>query len=105
MCIRDRRPAEQRGRAGELHGRFADPLGDLMTLLNLWNYLQKQQKELSSSAFRRLCKAEFLNFLRVREWMDLYRQISRTAKSAKGERKAACLLYTSRQIAATTTRL
>ena len=83
------RPAEQRGRADELHGRFADPLGDLMTLLNLWNYLQKQQKELSSSAFRRLCKAEFLNFLRVREWMDLYRQISRTAKSVKGERKTA----------------
>ncbi|MCA0347452.1 MAG: ATP-dependent RNA helicase HrpA [Actinobacteria bacterium] len=83
------RPAEQRGRADELHGRFADPLGDLMTLLNLWNYLQKQQKELSSSAFRRLCKAEFLNFLRVSEWMDLYRQISRTAKSVKGERKTA----------------
>ena len=83
------RPAEQRGRADELHGRFADPLGDLMTLLNLWNYLQKQQKELSSSAFRRLCKAEFLNFLRVREWMDLYRQISRTAKSVKGDRKTA----------------
>ena len=78
------RPAEQRGRADELHGRFADPLGDLMSLLNLWNYLQKQQAELSSSAFRRLCKAEFLNFLRVREWMDLYRQISRTSKSANG---------------------
>ena len=74
------RPAEQRGRADELHSRFADPLGDLMTLLNLWNYLQKQQKDLSSSAFRRLCKAEFLNFLRVREWMDLNRQISRNAK-------------------------
>ncbi len=74
------RPAEQRGRADELHTRFADPLGDLMALLNLWNYLQKQQKELSSSAFRRLCKAEFLNFLRVREWMDLYRQISKNAR-------------------------
>src|SRR5690606_33141061 len=32
-----------------------------------------------SSAFRRLCKSEFLNFLRVREWMDLVRQLSRTA--------------------------
>lgn len=74
------RPAEQRGRADELHARFNDPLGDLMTLLNLWNYLQKQQKELSSSAFRRLCKAEFLNFLRVREWMDLNRQISKHAR-------------------------
>ena len=74
------RPQDQRGRADELHGRFSDPLGDLMTLLNLWNYLQEQQRELSSSAFRRLCRAEFLNYLRVREWMDLYRQISRIAK-------------------------
>ena len=73
------RPQAERGRADELHGRFADPQGDLMTLLNLWNYLQEQQRELSSSAFRRLCKAEYLNFLRVREWMDLYRQIARIA--------------------------
>ena len=75
------RPAEVRGRADELHARFADPLGDLMTLLNLWNYLQEQQSALSSSAFRRLCKAEFLNFLRVREWMDLVRQLSRAGFS------------------------
>lgn len=83
------RPAEQRGRADELHARFADPLGDLMTLLNLWNYLQKQQQELSSSAFRRLCKAEFLNFLRVREWMDLFRQISRIARSERSRVQGA----------------
>ncbi len=74
------RPAEARGKADELHGRFADPLGDLMTLLNLWNYLREQQQSLSSSAFRRLCKAEMLNFLRVREWMDLVRQLTRSAK-------------------------
>ncbi|WP_336658530.1 ATP-dependent RNA helicase HrpA [Leucobacter sp. USHLN153] len=77
------RPQAERGRADELHGRFADPQGDLMTLLNLWNYLQKQQRELSSSAFRRLCKAEYINFLRVREWMDLYRQLARIAKAPK----------------------
>lgn len=83
------RPNEQRGKADELHARFADPLGDLMTLLNLWNYLQEQQRELSSSAFRRLCKAEFLNFLRVREWMDLYRQVARTAGLKKGSEAAS----------------
>ncbi len=79
------RPQAERGRADEKHARFADPQGDLMTLLNLWNYLQEQQRELSSSAFRRLCKSEFLNFLRVREWMDLNRQLARIAgvKSAK----------------------
>ncbi|NLB46629.1 MAG: ATP-dependent RNA helicase HrpA, partial [Microbacteriaceae bacterium] len=79
------RPAEQRGRADEMHARFSDPLGDLMTLLNLWNYLREQQRSLSSSAFRRLCKAEFLNYLRVREWMDLDRQISRIASVRRAE--------------------
>ena len=82
------RPQAERGRADELHGRFADPQGDLMTLLNLWNYLQKEQRERSSSAFRRLCKAEYLNFLRVREWMDLYRQIARIAGVSRGESAA-----------------
>ena len=77
------RPQAERGRADELHARFADPQGDLMTLLNLWNYLQRQQHELSSSAFRRLCKAEYLNFLRVREWMDLVRQLSRIAQAPR----------------------
>lgn len=78
------RPSEKRAHADQLHARFADPLGDLMTLLNLWNYLQTQQRELSSSAFRRLCKAEFLNFLRVREWMDLVRQLTRAARERSG---------------------
>lgn len=78
------RPQAERAKADQFHARFNDPLGDLMTLLNLWNYLQEQQRELSSSAFRRLCKAEFLNFLRVREWMDLVRQISRAA-GVKGQ--------------------
>ena len=77
------RPQAERGRADELHARFADPQGDLATLLNLWNYLQERQRELSSSAFRRLCKAEYLNFLRVREWMDLYRQLARIAKAPR----------------------
>ncbi|MBW8872270.1 MAG: ATP-dependent RNA helicase HrpA, partial [Leifsonia sp.] len=74
------RPVERRGSADEKHARFADPTSDFLTLLNLWNYLEEQQKELSSSAFRRMCKAEFLNFLRVREWQDVYRQLRQLAK-------------------------
>lgn len=80
------RPEEKRAHADQLHARFADPLGDMMTLLNMWNYLQEQQRELSSSAFRRLCKAEYLNFLRVREWMDLNRQITRLAREIRQEK-------------------
>ncbi|TDW29369.1 DUF3418 domain-containing protein [Cryobacterium psychrophilum] len=74
------RPLERRAQADQLHARFADPTSDFLTLLNLWNYLEKQQSELGSSAFRRLCKNEYLNYLRVREWQDVLRQLRQLAK-------------------------
>ncbi|RDH97934.1 ATP-dependent helicase HrpA [Curtobacterium sp. AG1037] len=74
------RPLEKRAHADQLHARFADPTSDFLTLLNLWNHIEDQQEAMSSSAFRRLCKAEFLNYLRIREWQDLYRQLARAAK-------------------------
>lgn len=74
------RPLEKRPQADQLHARFTDPSGDFLTLLSLWNYLEEKQKELGSSAFRRLCKAEFLNYLRIREWQDVYRQLVRASK-------------------------
>jgi ATP-dependent helicase HrpA len=74
------RPLEKRAQADQLHARFADPTSDFLGLLKLWNHLEEQQRELSSSAFRRLCKAEFLNYLRIREWQDLYRQLLRAGK-------------------------
>lgn len=69
------RPAEQRAQADQLHARFADPRSDFLTYLNLWEYVREQQHLLSSSAFRRQCKAEYLNFLRIREWQDVVAQL------------------------------
>ncbi|WUI03870.1 ATP-dependent RNA helicase HrpA [Spirillospora sp. NBC_00431] len=75
------RPAEQQQAADDRHRRFTDPTSDFLAYLNLWNYLSEQQKELSGSAFRRMCKSEFLHFLRVREWQDLHGQLKQVAKS------------------------
>ncbi|MER7542842.1 ATP-dependent RNA helicase HrpA [Actinomadura sp.] len=74
------RPAEHQQAADEKHRRFADPTSDFLAYLNLWNYLRERQKELSGSAFRRMCKNEFLHFLRVREWQDLHGQLKQVAK-------------------------
>jgi ATP-dependent helicase HrpA len=85
------RPLEKRTQADAAHARFRDPGSDFISLLNLWNHLEDQQKERSGNAFRRMCKAEYLNYLRVREWQDLYRQLVRAAKSVKltvGDRTA-----------------
>jgi ATP-dependent helicase HrpA len=74
------RPLAKRPQADVSHARFADPTSDFLSLLNLWNYIETQQSKLSSSAFRRLCKAEYLNYLRVREWQDLIKQLKSVAK-------------------------
>ncbi len=65
--------------ADDKHRRFADPDSDFVAYLNLWDYLAERQRELSSSAFRRLCRSEYLNFLRIREWQDLQGQLQRLA--------------------------
>ncbi|NDC19717.1 MAG: ATP-dependent helicase, partial [Microbacteriaceae bacterium] len=74
------RPVIKRVQADAAHARFADPTSDFLSLLNLWNYIETNQKKLSSSAFRRLCKGEYLNYLRVREWQDLVKQITSISK-------------------------
>ena len=73
------RPTDAQQAADDKHRRFADPDSDFVAYLNLWEYLAERQRELSSSAFRRLCRADFLNYLRVREWQDLQGQLQRLA--------------------------
>ncbi|MBG7603307.1 MAG: ATP-dependent RNA helicase HrpA, partial [Actinobacteria bacterium] len=73
------RPDDKREKANELHNRFKVEGSDLLTLVALWDYLRLKQRELSGNQFRRMCRAEFLNYLRVREWMDLYSQLRRIA--------------------------
>lgn len=73
------RPLEKQQKADELHSRFADPDSDFASWLKLWDYLQAQQEQLSNNQFRRLCKQEMLNYLRVREWQDLFGQLSQVA--------------------------
>ena len=74
------RPSEMQQHADQSHRRFSDPGSDFASVLNLWRYIKEQQQALSSSGFRRMCKKEFLNYLRVREWQDLDAQLRRVAK-------------------------
>ncbi|MGW7251463.1 ATP-dependent RNA helicase HrpA [Streptomyces decoyicus] len=75
------RPADKQQQADQQHARFKDETSDFLAFLNLWRYIREQQKELSSSAFRRMCRSEFLNYLRIREWQDIYSQLRSVAKT------------------------
>ena len=74
------RPAEKRPQADQLHARFTARSSDFLAYLTLWRYLNTQRRELSGSAFRRMCRAEFLNYLRFREWADVVAQLRQLAK-------------------------
>ncbi|MGK2936498.1 MAG: ATP-dependent RNA helicase HrpA [Solirubrobacteraceae bacterium] len=74
------RPSDHRRAADEQHARFADERSDFLAYLNLWAYIQEQQRALSGSAFRRRCRKEYLHHLRIREWQDLVAQLRRAAK-------------------------
>ncbi|WP_030897977.1 ATP-dependent RNA helicase HrpA [Streptomyces sp. NRRL S-474] len=74
------RPADKQTQADQQHARFKDETSDFLAYLNLWRYIREQQKERGSSSFRRMCKQEYLNFLRIREWQDIYSQLRTVAK-------------------------
>jgi ATP-dependent helicase HrpA len=76
------RPAEHRQAADELHRRFTvdeASSSDFLALVKLWDHLRARQQELSGNQFRRLCRSEYLNYLRVREWQDLFSQLRQIA--------------------------
>ncbi len=81
LSIQDPRehPAEHRQAADEAHARFNVAGSDFLALVKLWDYLRERQQALSSSQFRKLCRTEYLNYLRVREWQDLFSQLRRIA--------------------------
>ncbi|UVV74520.1 ATP-dependent RNA helicase HrpA [Pantoea agglomerans] len=74
------RPADKKQASDEKHRRFADKDSDFLAYVNLWNYLAEQQKALSGNVFRRQCKSDFLNYLRVREWQDIYTQLRQVVR-------------------------
>jgi len=78
------RPLEHQQAADERHRRFQVEGSDFLSWLELWRYVREQRNERSSSAFRRMCRDEFLHYLRIREWHDVHAQLRRTAKDDLG---------------------
>ncbi|MDQ2796835.1 MAG: ATP-dependent RNA helicase HrpA, partial [Actinomycetota bacterium] len=75
------RPADREEAAKQMHARFADEHSDFLSYLNLWRYLRDQRQERSGNQFRKMCRDEFLHYLRVREWQDLVGQLRTIAKN------------------------
>ncbi|MET3805717.1 ATP-dependent helicase HrpA [Nakamurella sp. UYEF19] len=94
LAIQDVReyPLEDRERATTSHARFADPKSDFLSVLNLWNYLADEAKARSGNAFRRMCRSEYLHYLRIREWQDLHAQLRQVARGLKMDTESRVLI-------------
>ncbi len=77
------RPHEKQQAADEKHNRFKDKQSDFISLLNLWQYISQQQKELTQNQFRKLCQREYLSYIRLREWQDIFSQLKQTLREQK----------------------
>jgi ATP-dependent helicase HrpA len=74
------RPDDAQTQADQAHARFRREGSDLLAWLELWRHLRSRRRRLTSSAFRRLCRDEYLNHRRVREWEDIHAQLRRVAR-------------------------
>jgi ATP-dependent RNA helicase HrpA len=73
------RPLAERDQADAAHRRFDVSTSDLLSIVALWDYLRSEQRQRSTNQFRKLCRTEYLNYLRVREWQDLFSQLRQVA--------------------------
>lgn len=76
------RPVDVRAEADAMHARFVDDTSDFSSFLLLWDYINEQQAALSSSQLRKMCHREYINYLRIREWQDLFAQLREMGRTA-----------------------
>ncbi|PNH90177.1 ATP-dependent RNA helicase HrpA [Vibrio diazotrophicus] len=74
------RPSDKQQSSDEKHRRFHHEESDFLTFVNLWEYIKQQQKALTGNQFRRQCKQDYLNYLRIREWQDVYFQLHQSMR-------------------------
>ena len=77
------RPSDKQQQSDQAHARFKHPKSDFLAWLQLWRYYEEQRQELSQNQLRKLCKREFLSFMRMREWRDIHSQLTIACRQQK----------------------
>ncbi len=73
------RPAAAQQKADQAHARFREPTSDFVACLRLWSFVEEAERR-GASHLRRVCKESFLSFLRVREWIEVRRQLAELSR-------------------------
>ena len=76
------RPHDRRQSADEHHAQFLDPASDFLAYLRLWDFVHDLKAQASRNQFPRACREHFLSPGRVREWLEVHRQLQRITAQA-----------------------
>lgn len=77
------RPADKQQAADQCHKQWQDEDSDFMSLLNLWRHFEHKRQDLSTSQFSKYCRANYVSFLRMKEWRDLHHQVHTACRALK----------------------
>ncbi|MCQ9373049.1 ATP-dependent RNA helicase HrpA [Methyloversatilis sp. XJ19-13] len=69
------RPEERAGAADQAHAKFADERSEFLWYLKAWAAFDAVWHHQSQSKQREWCRANFLNWMRMREWRDVHTQL------------------------------
>ena len=69
------RPLEKQGEADQAHRVLQHADSDFLSLLNIWRAVAWETRR-SQSQIRKFCRTHFLSFTRMREWRDIYLQLT-----------------------------
>jgi len=77
------RPADKQQAADQAHAQWRDPDSDFMSLLNLWRHFESKRQDMSGNQFSKYCRANYVSFLRMKEWRDLHHQVHSACRGLK----------------------
>ncbi len=69
------RPMDSMEKADKAHQAFMHEDSDFMWFINVWTFYHKQMHKLSQNKLKKLCQQNFLSYMRMREWLDVHRQL------------------------------
>jgi ATP-dependent RNA helicase HrpA len=87
------RPQEAQEKADKTHAEFEDQRSDFLWYVNFWNFYRAQSKKLSKSQLRKMCGQKFVSYLRMLEWQEIHRQLSRLTSDMKLSRNSEAAEY------------
>lgn len=77
------RPHEHQQAADEIHKKHWHEQSDLMTLINLWQFIESNRQALNNNQFRKFCRKNYLSYMRILEWRENHRQLHLMCKEMK----------------------